>query len=284
MKKTSILLGIMIVVSSLLFGQSLETTYVSDLFRGTRVINGHSVETLQEGELELLISHRFGALSGGTYELFGLDQSEIRFGFDYGVKNWLMIGIGRSSLSKDYDAYVKVGLLRQSKGKKQIPISLSALGSVAINTLKQPSPEETILFQSRLSYVGQLQIARKFGDRLSLQLMPTLVHFNLVDSQAEKNDVLSLGAAGKYQLSKNLALTVEYYYNLPGQLATGKYNSMAIGVDINTGSHVFQIHLTNSNGMIEKAYIGETRDDWFRGDIHLGFNMSRTFKVKGRRY
>lgn len=284
MKKTGIFLLMIFSIVGQLLGQALETEFIAGLFEGTRIINGHSVETLQEGELELLISHRFGALSGGTYELFGLDQSEIRFGFDYGVKNWLMIGVGRSSLGKDYDAYLKTRILRQSRGKVTMPLSITAFGSAAINTLKQSSPEETILFQSRLAFVGQLQLARKFNDRLSLQLMPTWVHYNLVDTRNEKNDVFSIGGAAKYQLSKNLAFTMEYYYNLPGQLRPGKYNSMAIGVDINTGSHVFQIHLTNSNGMIEKAYIGETRGDWLKGDIHLGFNMSRTFKVKGRRY
>lgn len=266
------------------YTQSENTQYANKLFRGTRIINGHSVQTLWEGEMEMLISHRFGRLNGGAYEFFGLDQSTIRLGLDYGIKNWLMVGVGRSSLGKHYDAYGKMQFLKQRTGQKFMPVSLTAFSSVAINTLKPGNPEEILPVHSRLSFVNQLLIGRKFDDRLSLQLMPTWVHFNLVESAAESNDIFSLGVSGSYQLSKNIAFTFEYYHKVQGQLPFGRFNPIAIGVDINTGSHVFQIHLTNANGMIEKAFIGETTGNWLNGDIHLGFNMSRTFKLKGRRY
>lgn len=266
------------------FSQSEDIQYVAHLFRGTRIINGHSVETLWEGELEFLISHRFGRLNGGAYELFGLDQSTIRLGLDYGVKSWIMAGIGRSSLGKHYDAYGKMQFLKQSSGKKFMPVSMTAFSSVAINTLKPGNPEEVLPVHSRLSFVNQLLIGRKFDERLSLQVMPSWVHFNLVESAAESNDIFSLGFSGAYRLSKNIALTFEYYHKVQGRLPTGRFNPIALGIDINTGSHVFQIHLTNANGMIGKAFIGETTGDWMNGDIHLGFNMSRTFKLKGRRY
>ena len=284
MKNLFLLLGLLFCGSSQLYAQLETTQYATNLFRGTRVINGHSVETLNEGEMEMLISHRFGRINGGGYELFGLDQASIRIGFDYGIKKWLNVGIGRSSLGKHYDSYLKLAILLQSTGKKNMPISLTGFASVAMNTLKAPSAEEPIPFQSRFSYTYQLFIARKFSDNFSMQIMPSVVHFNLVDSRALSNDVISIGAAGKYHLTKNLALTAEYYYTLPDQLATGKYNSLSFGIDINTGSHLFQLHFTNSDGMIEKAFIGDTTGEWGKGDIHFGFNMSRTFKLKGRRY
>ncbi|MCG8327626.1 MAG: DUF5777 family beta-barrel protein [Chitinophagales bacterium] len=259
--------------------------YVYETFRGTRIVNGHSIETLHAGEMEMIISHRFGRLNGGGYELFGLDQSTIRLGLDYGVLNWINIGIGRSSLGKEFDGFVKLQLLRQSvQGQNGSPVSITAFSSAAYKTLKSSDPERPLAWQNRLAFTHQVYIARKFSDRFALQLMPTIVHYNLIELASQENDLLALGVAGKYQISKNLALTSEYYYALPSTLPDGRKNVFSLGFDINTGSHVFQLHLTNTDGMIEKQFIGETTGDWLNGDIHFGFNMVRTFKLKGRRY
>lgn len=280
MKKITLLGIISFWILNALFAQH---TAIESHFDGMRIINGHSVETLYEGEMESLIGHRFGRLNGGAYELFGLDQASIRIGLDYGVKDWIMVGFGRSSLGKTFDGFVKVRLLRQ-KLRGECPVSLTALGTVALGTLRAPSPEEKISFASRLAYTWQLIAARKITDQFVVQFMPTMVHFNLVENTNLNNDVYALGIAGKYQLTKMMALTAEFYFNFPDQLEDNKTNSLSIGFDLNTGSHVFQLHFTNSAGMIEKAYIGETTGKWFDGDIHFGFNMVRTFKLKGRRY
>lgn len=266
---------------ALLQAQDNDKGYVYGTFRGTRVVNGHSVHTLHGGEMEFLISHRFGALSGGPYEFFGLDQSSIRLGLEYGLRDWINIGLGRSSYGKEFDSFVKLRLLRQSKAS---PVSVTTFSSVAYNTLRPIDPGLPVPTQSRLAYANQVLIARKWNDYFSLQLMPTHLHYNLVETGQDRNDVFSIGAAAKVQVSKNIALTAEYYYTLPNQLSTTHYDPIALGIDINTGSHVFQIHLTNARGMIEKAFIGQTTENWMDGDIHLGFNISRVFKLKGRRY
>lgn len=284
MKKIIMLFLFLGLGTSDIIAQEVVKEYASGMFRGTRIINGHSVETLKEGEMECIISHRFGRINGGGYELFGLDQATIRIGLDYGFKNWLMIGMGRSSLGKHYDGYLKARILRQGADNSGFPFSVTAFTSTAANTLRSPSPEEPIQFQSRWSFANQVLIARKFGERFSMQLMPTHIHYNLVDTRLDKNDVYSIGIAGKFQLTKMMGFTAEYYYNLPDQLPANRENSLAIGFDINTGSHVFQLHFTNSSGMIEKAFIGETTGSWGNGDIQFGFNMVRTFKLKGRRY
>lgn len=279
--KKMILIGLM---NSLFYiGLIAQHSATETHFDGMRIINGHSVETLYEGEMESLIGHRFGRLNGGAYELFGLDQASIRLGLDYGIKDWLMVGFGRSSLGKTLDAFVKMRLLKQQL-RGAWPVSLTALGTVALGTLRAPSPEEKIPFASRLSYTWQLIASRKVTNQLVVQLMPTIVHYNLVETTDLNNDVYALGVAGKYQLTKTIALTTEFYFNFPNQLAEQKTNSLSVGFDLNTGSHVFQLHFTNSAGMIEKAYIGETTGKWRNGDIHFGFNMVRTFKLKGRRY
>ncbi|RME94837.1 MAG: hypothetical protein D6772_14030 [Bacteroidetes bacterium] len=239
---------------------------------------------LYEGELEMIIGHRFGRLNAGGYELFGLDQANIRLGLDYAPRNWIMLGAGRSSLGKEFDAYTKVRLLRQSASNtKGWPLSATYLGTIAYNTLRASDPDRPLAWQNRLAFTHQLLLARKVNDRLSLQTMPTVAHYNLVDSINTSNDKLLLGLGGKYQLTKNLALTAEYYYSITSP-QEGITNPLSIGIDLNTGSHVFQLHFTNAAGMIEKQFLGETTGNWLDGDIHFGFNIVRTFKLKGRRY
>ncbi len=272
-------------ISTTGFAQSKASKYSHETFRGTRIVNGHSVETLRIGEMEMIIGHRFGRINGGAYELFGLDQASIRMGLDYGLRDWLTIGLGRSSLGKEFDGFLKLRLLRQGAiGEGGMPVSITGFASAAYKTLKASDPQRPLEYQNRLAYTYQIFIARKLSDRFSIQVMPSLVHFNLVETVGEANDKIVIGAAAKFQLTKNIALTSEYYYALPDQFSPNIKDSFSVGFDLNTGSHVFQLHFTNSAGMIEKQFIGETTGDWGNGDIHFGFNMVRTFKLKGRRY
>jgi len=234
-----------------------ETYLVEATFKGTRLINGHSIETRRKNNLDFLISHRFGRINGGPYELFGLDQANVRIGFDYGVTDRFNIGIGRNSFEKTFDGYLKYRLLRQSTGAKAVPLSVTLLGSSSLETLRDPIYEDELEFSDRLAYTAQVLIARKFNSSISLQLMPSFVHFNTIRPEAENND---------------------YQFN---QLLTDARNAIAIGFDIETGGHVFQIHFTNSQSMVEKAFISEVSNDFWNGDIHFGFNISRTFQLGG---
>ena len=260
-----------------------DTEYAYQTFADTRIINGQSVETSDGGELKMIISHRFGDVNGGAYEWFGLDQSTIRIGFDYGINNSLTVGWGRSSFEKTYDGLVKYRALTQSKGTKNMPISLTGFAAVALNSVKWANPDRENFFSSRLNYAYQLIIARKFSDRLSIQIMPTLVHRNLVPTADIAHDVLACGLASKYQITAMLALKLEYYYTLPNQLEDGRTNSLSIGVDIETKGHVFQLHLSNSRGMIEKFFVTETFGDWTKAEIGLGFNITRDWRMTGRK-
>lgn len=262
-----------------LLGEEEEINYTTATFKSTRVINGHSIENVASGVLDFRISHRFGFINTGAYEAFGLDGATIRLGLEYGINDRLMIGGGRSSFNKAYDAFAKYKILRQSTGKKNMPISLSWFSSIVCNTIKWQFPERKNYFTSRLFYSHQLLLGRKFNDKLSLQLSPTAIHRNLVRTKAEKNTVLALGASGRYKLTQRLSLNAEYFYVMPDQLAEQFKNSFSIGVDIETGGHVFQLHLTNSTSMVEPGFVTETVGDWFNGDIHFGFNISRVFTV-----
>lgn len=258
--------------------------YATSTFKASRIINGHSIEQMKKNQLDFRISHRFGTLNSGAYGLWGLDQSVIHFSLEYGLTNWLMVGAGRGSMNKTYDSFAKFRLLRQSSGVKWMPVSLSYFTSIELNTLKFPTRPEgaSNYFSSRIAYVHQLLIARKFNERLSFQLSPTFIHRNLVKSELDQNDIYSMGAGARYKLSKRLAVNAEYYYTYNPNakfLETRYYNSASVGLDIETGGHVFQIMLTNSQGMREGSFIPQTTDNWLDKGIHLGFNISRVFAL-----
>jgi opacity protein-like surface antigen len=260
-------------------GDEETTEYTYATFKTTRVINGQSIENPPKGALNFVISHHFGRINEGWYEFWGLDQANIRFGFEYGITDWLAIGIGRTSVEKTYDGSLKLKLLRQSKGLRNMPITLSYYGDISCTSLKWTEPERENYFSSRLEYLHQLLIARKFGSRVSVQLVPTYIHRNLVETADDQNDVWAIGAGGRVKISTRVAITGEYYYVLPGETADDYYNSFSIGVDLETGGHVFQIFLTNSQGLIGQQFIPETTGQWGKGDIHLGFNINRMFQI-----
>lgn len=260
-------------------GMEQPADYTTATFKTTRLINGHTVENVGKGVLDVKISHRFGKINGGGYELFGLDNATMRMGFEYGITNYLMAGIGRSTYQKTYDAFFKIKILRQSKGKHNMPVTLSYVPTVAVKTLKLSNPAQKDYFSSRLFFTHQLIVGRKFSENTSLQMMPTFSHRNIVPLAGDPNDLLAIGIGGRQKLSKRVSLNFEYYYQLPGYKLQNTTNSLSAGFDIETGGHVFQLHFTNSQGMSERTFISETTGDWGKGDIFFGFNISRVFTI-----
>jgi hypothetical protein len=259
-----------------------ETNYTTATFKSTRVLNGHSIERMPEGQLDVRISHRFGTLNSGGYNFFGLDQSNIHLSLEYGITNWLMVGVGRSEIEKTFDGFAKFSILRQSTGAKEMPVSVSVLTSIALRTQKWPDQSRTNYFTSRLAYVGQVLVARKISQGLSVQLTPSYLHRNLVSTELDPNDIVALGAGARLKLTKRISLNGEYYYiaNPKKNFSTQIYNPLSLGFDIETGGHVFQLFFTNSLGMTEKQFLGATTGTWKKGDIHFGFNISRVFTLK----
>jgi hypothetical protein len=228
-------------------------------------------------EFDFKISHRFGFLNGGFYELFGLDQATVRIGGDFGITDNLNIGIGRSTVGKTYDGFIKYRFLRQQKGERNIPFSAVFISHMGINTLKFTDPERTNYFSSRLHYTHQLLLARKFSEGFSLQLSPSLVHKNLIDSTHRTNDIFALGLGMRQKLSIRTSVNLEYFFVVPGQLPEQQENALSIGFDIETGGHVFQLFFTNATAPFEKGFITDSFGRWLNGDVHFGFNVSRVF-------
>ncbi len=251
-------------------------------FKSTRVINGQSIEHVAAKHLNFVILHRFGEVNGGAYQLWGLDQANIRLAFDYGLTDRVQVGFARSSFGKTYDGNFKIKLLKQSKGKGGMPISLGYYGNVAVNTLSWDFPNRLNYFTSRLSFINQIIIAKKFSDKLSVQIAPSAVHYNLVRRTADPNTIFVLGTAASIRLNGSVRLNLEYCPRLNGRDVPNRagqklHDYLGLGFDIETGGHVFQLMLSNSIGMLEQHQMAETTGSWSDLAIRLGFNVNRTF-------
>lgn len=272
-----------------------KVTYTQATFKGTRLINGQTVETLAKQHLNFWISHRFGSLNSGFIDnFFGLDEAKIRLGLEYALTDHLLVGAGRSTIEKTYDFYGKYKAIAQSSS---MPVTATFYGGMATNTM--PSGYTTSIGNimryennlQRQTYFGQLLIARKFSEKLSLQVMPTVIHTNKSESIYLENNLASMGFAGRYKLTNRFSISAEYYKNIVEKEdyleSSGKpypyHDSFSLGVDIETGGHVFQLHVTNSKGMTEKHFIGQTTGAWENGDIFYGFNIARTFSLEPKK-
>jgi hypothetical protein len=252
--------------------------YVTGTFKATQIINTPTVEAPARQSLQFMIMHRFGKLNEGAYAFFGLDNAVIRFALDYGITDRLAVGIGRSSHEKVYDASLKYKLLRQRE--KGTPFSVSVYGLIA-NTRLRYSDKLFLNTKYRTMYTTQLLLASKINSRLSLQVTPAWIHFNLVPTRKDQNDVFAVGIGGRLKVTKRMSLNAEYDYLPSDQLvSTNTKNSLSAGLDIETGGHVFQLVFANSVGMIAPYYLAKTDGNWGKGDIYFGFNITRIFNFK----
>lgn len=287
--KISSLLFLLIFVGQFSYAQDLDlldeeeepekevVEYATATFKTNRVINGHSVETVAKREFDFKISHRFGFLNTGPYDFFGLDQATMRIGGDFGITDRFNVGIGRSNVDKTYDGFVKYKFLKQSKGAKNMPVTATWISHMGVTTLKWAQPSRKNYFTSRLHYTHQLLLARKFSEGFSIQLSPSLVHKNLIDSTKFTNDIFAMGVGLRQKLTKRVTVNLEYFYVLPNQLPLENTTALSLGFDIETGGHVFQLFFTNAAAAFEKSFITDTKGDWANGDIRFGFNIARMF-------
>jgi hypothetical protein len=165
-----------------------------------------------------------------------------------------------------------------------MPVSISFYSSAMLNSLKWADTSRTNYASSRFSYVSQLLIARKFSNAFSLQLTPTYIHKNLVSSRSDQNDIFALGAGGRLKLTQRTTVNAEYFYLLPGTTADKFENCLSVGLDVETGGHVFQFRLTNAQPMFERGFVSETKGKWLDGDIYFGFTINRVFTIKSPNY
>ncbi|HEV3221568.1 MAG TPA: DUF5777 family beta-barrel protein [Puia sp.] len=259
--------------------------FVTGTFKALYIVNMKTIEAPAAGALNVEIQHRFGTINTGAYNLWGLDFATLRLGLDYGITDRFSVGIGRSSYLETFDGYLKYKLLRQSENS--MPVSVGLLGTSSYFTNHAPLGDNAnISSSSRFNYTLQMLIARKFNSHFSFELTPTFIHYNMVTSP-DQNNVFALCGGARMKISKRMALTAEYDYLFPNQLVSPLFppypprtNSLSLGWDIETGGHVFQLVMTNSQSMVESQYIGSTAGTWGKGYIYFGFNISRNFNLK----
>lgn len=277
-------------LEDLVGGDDEKNETVIATFKTTRVINGHSIETVKRRTLDTRVTHRFDDIfgnAGGIHTLYGLDNvTDIRIAFEYGINDQFTVGAGRSkggaAVRELIDGYLKYRLLEQTSDNK-MPIAVTLMANSAISTMLQSGDTTSVTSfpktVHRISYVVQPIIARKFSNNLSLQVMPTYVHRNFV-AFGDENSFFAIGVAGRLKFTKRIALIGEYFYVLSSFRQTsnsGFFNPLGVGIEIETGGHVFHINFTNSKGIIENQFLPYTQSSWLEAEFRLGFNISRVF-------
>ncbi len=250
---------------------------VTSAFKSTRVINAHSIEMLHKGNLDFRIMHRFGFISSGVKQLYGLDNASMRISFDYGITDNTTIGFGRSTFRKELDLFLKTRLLQQSTGLKAMPFSLVIAAGGLVWTEESFATVKPD-FGDRSSYYVQLIAGRKFNSVFSLQLSPIVVHSGTPVNAGDDKTLFAMGGGARLKVSRRMAITLDYHHPF-GSLNGNSTDPLSMGVDIETGGHIFQLQFSNATGMNERAYITETSGNFFKGDIRFGFNLSRIFKL-----
>lgn len=258
--------------------------YITNAFKSSRVINGHSMEFIGKGVLDVRILHRFGLVNSGFKNLYGLDQANMRLGFDYGLGKSLTVGLGRSNVGKELDGFIKYRPIWQAKGGSGAsPVSVVLVTGMTYTTAAWADPTRVNFNTSRMAFFNEVIIGRKFNERISLQLTPAFVHRNLVELASEANNVYALGIGGRVKLTKRMAFVVDYSYVIEGLDKSIYKDPLSMGIDIETGGHVFQLHFSNSIGMNEKTFLTQTTNSWGKGEVRFGFNLSRVFTVSHRK-
>ncbi len=262
----------------------VKSARVLPTFKTTRIVNSHSVETVKAHHLDFRVTHHFGnaGVKGGGHTIFGLDNaSDIRIAFEYGVNERLTVGAGRSKIGEMIDAYLKYRVLYQTEDNK-VPVSLTLFANAAMTAIDDINGPYSKDFNNRLSYTYEVLIARRFNNRFSWQLMPAFLHRNFVTNPRDENDLFVLGTGARLKLTKRFALLADYYLIFSGFRSENKdlyFPPLGIGIEIETGGHVFHLYFTNNPAIIENSYFANSSDSWVKGQFKFGFNISRTFGI-----
>jgi len=260
---------------------------VTAAFKGLKVVNFESTKLANNKDFYFIVSHRFGSVKFGFDDFFGLDNAVTQLKFVYGFNEWLNVGVARSSFQKKYGLHAKYRLLRQEDGG--FPFTIMGYNLVTINTALDKDLLVNLEFNDRLTYTSQLLISRKVSEDLSLLIAPTFIHENLatrstrtgtndiVETFDEENRQYALGVGGRYKLTTRWSVNTDYGIHLNRNSNSNFRNAFSIGVDLETGGHVFQMHFTNAQAMFEEGYIIQGQGDWGDGDFFFGFNLSRVF-------
>ena len=252
-----------------------DAAYEIAIFKGLKVINFESTKLVANKGFSFIVSHRFGTVKDGFQNLFGLDQAVTHLNFVYGISENVNISASRSSNQKIYELGSKIRMIKQRKGEN--PFNIVVYSSVLANTGLDKDNLPKLDFKHRLSYVAQLLVSRKINSKLSFILSPTFFHDNYISDDYQNNSQYGIGFGGRYKIGKRWSLNTEYGVHLNRSNNSLYNNPFSIGVDLETGGHVFQLHFTNSQSMNTNGVFGTSTGDWTEGDVYFGFNLARSF-------
>ena len=259
-------------------------------FKSTRLILSETSETVKKNNLNFVVIHRFGDIAGsagGSGTFFGLDNSsDIYIGFEYGLTNNLDIDFGRSKFAQLIDLGLKYAIVHQT-ADDNTPFAVTLLGKTGLRPYKNDGSFNT--FTDRFSYVAQVIIARKFSSKFSLQITPTFVRDNSAFPfiPGNENQFFAMGVAGRLKITKRFGIILDYAHPFSSfrQHATGDnafYDPIGIGIEIETGGHVFTINFSNAKAISESNYLSFSQSNWAKGQFRLGFTISRIFDLNGK--
>ncbi|MDI1256791.1 MAG: DUF5777 family beta-barrel protein [Flavobacterium sp.] len=246
---------------------------VSSAFKGLKIVNLESTKLAAKGDFYFIVAHRFASVKTGFEGFFGLDNANTQLKFLYGLNNWLTVSAARSEFAYDFSTKFKL----QDQIENGFPVAIVGFTSLAFNNTLKETNYPNLKFEDRMTYVAQLLISRKFSENLSLEIAPTFFHENFVDFDAQDNSQYAIGVGGRYKIAKRWSVNVDYAAHLNRASGSPYNNPLSIGVDLDTGGHVFQMHFTSSQGIHEAGFLGQTTGDWSKGDIFFGFNLVRVF-------
>ncbi len=259
---------------SILEEASEEETYETPAFKAMKIGNLQSTKVAMKGEWYMYVSHRFGTLKNAGSTFFGLDNANTKIQLVYGLKDGLQIGLSRESLRRTFAGSVKLRLKQEGA---HFPVNITAYSTVNLNTDLSKERYPNLRYPDRLSYATQLLISRKVSDRLSLQIAPTFVRQNLVLESFQDHEQLALGLGGRQKLNQRISLNFDYVWNFSRANQSVYQNPLTVGIDIETGGHVFQLLFSNAQSTNEPGFISNAEGDWADGDIFFGFNIVRVF-------
>jgi hypothetical protein len=254
---------------------TINNQYASAAFKGLKIVNFESTKLVAKKEFTFIVSHRFGSIENGFDSFFGLDDAVTRLNFVYGVSDALNFGVSRSSFQKIYEASAKYRLLRQQENG--FPFTIVGFNSILVNTSLEKVNLPKLRFRDRLGYTVQLLISRKVNTNLSLELAPTFFHDNYVQLNNQDNSQFALGGGFRYKLTKRWSFNADYGLHLNRADNSPFRNPLSIGMDLETGGHVFQMHFSNAQAMNTNGFLGQATGNWSDGNIYFGFNLSRVF-------
>ncbi|PHS60575.1 MAG: hypothetical protein COB12_12995 [Flavobacterium sp.] len=291
MKKITFLL---LILPLLVFSQTDETEEVKNekipvygVFNSLKVVNFESTKLAYQGDLYMIISHRFGSVQNGIDDFFGLDNSVTQFKFIYGFYDWLNVGVSRTSNQKKYGLQVKYRLKQQEKNG--FPVTIVGYNLITANTSLDDDIFPNIEFSDRLTYTSQIIFSRKFNKRISAIISPTYIHENLATrsfveqtdgttlTYDEENDQFAVGLGGRYKISDVVSITMDYGIHMNRNSNSVYRNPLSIGTDLELGDHVFQVHFSNAQAMVEEGFVTQAQGNWGDGDFFFGFNLIRIF-------